>query len=493
MTRIQPVSWTFLAAFLLSATVSLVPIWSVRYPPMVDLPQHAAQVFVWKHLDDPAFGYRQIFEIDLASPYLAGHAVARLAAVLLPVPAAMKCLVSLAVLALPLALFVLLRRSESDEWNALLGFPLAFGFAFYWGFTNYMLAVPVGLAFTAAALGYARRPSRRSGLALALFAFVLYFFHALAFALSIAVAGLWILTASKGRFRERLLLAWPLAPATVVIAAWFLLLRFTDPSQSAAVLWSETAFERLRDLPSMLAGAGRQQGPRLLGGLLVLGLPLAGGRWSWRPPWRLAPLAVALGLFFAAPNRALNTWFLYPRFAVFIALFALLAMEPARHELRRRAGRMLIVAFVIGWAAFLTADFRAIDAEARHFDAVVESMEGGRRLLGLVFEPGFDAVAGMPVFGHFHMWYQAKKGGLAEFTFATSAPNPVQYLPGAGPLADPRLSTRPDLFDFHRDGRFDYFLVRSPDDVGGRLFRGAPVELELRSGNWWLYRRSPDG
>lgn len=474
------------AAFLVMAAAALAPLWSVEYPPMVDLPQHAAVVFIWKHYSDPAYGYREIFQLDLFSPYLIGHALARLAAVALPVPAAMKAAVSLAVLALPLALAHLLRRAGGDPWGALLGFPLAYGFAFYWGFTNYLLAVPVGLAFAAAGLGYARAPSRRKGAALALFAFVLYSCHALAFALCVPIVAAWILAFSGFSGWRRL---WPLAPAAAVIAVWVVALRLVDPNAAPPLLWSEPLWQRLAELPKMLVGAGRRGGPWLVGGLLALALPWVGARWRGRPAWRWIPVATALALYLAAPNRALGTWFVYPRFAVFAAAFVLLVLEPASARWRRRLGRGLVLAFAAGWMVFLGLELRAVDAEARGFDAVIEHAEPGRRLLGLVFDPGYEHAAGLPVFAHFHMWYLARKGGLAEYTFGIAAPQLIHYRPGAGPLSHPELSLHPERFDFRRDGRFDYFLVRSRRDLGPRLFAGAPVVLEARSGAWWLYRR----
>ena len=253
----QEPSSLFTGAFVLSAAAALLPLWSVKYPPMVDLPQHAAVVFLLQHFFDPAYGFHEIFELDLFSPYLFGHALGRLFAAAMPVPAAMKAVVSLALVALPAAMLHLFRRAGSDVWGALLGFPLAYGFAFYWGFTNYLLAVPVGLAFVAAGLGYARAPSRTHGLALALFAFVLYFCHALAFALCVPIVGLWVLSLADGGRKQALLRLWPLVPAAVVIGVWVLWLRLTDPNAAVPLVWSEAPWERLLLLPKMLVGAGR--------------------------------------------------------------------------------------------------------------------------------------------------------------------------------------------------------------------------------------------
>jgi hypothetical protein len=481
----------FTAAYLVSAAAALVPLFAVKYPPMVDLPQHAAAVFIWLHYGDPAHGFRELFAIDYLSPYVLGHGLARLLAEVLSVLTALKTVTALAILALPLAMAHLFRRSGGDVWGALLGFPLAYGFAFYWGFFNFLLALPVTLLFVSAGLAYAREPSGKSGFTLALLAFAVYFGHALAFGLGAPVVGLWILIFAGRDLRQGFARLWPLLPAAGMIAVWFVWQRTTNPSVDVPALWTEAPWQRLLDLPAYLVGAGRQAGPRLLGGLFVLLLPFACGRPRLGPPWVLAPLALSSLYFLALPNRVLNTWFVYPRYAVFTAVFALMVFVPWRSGRRAAAGRLLVLGFVLGWMGFLAVDFQRMDAEARRFDAVLERMEPGKRVLGLNFDPGYAFVAGMPVFGHFHMWYQAEKGGIAEYTFAVSPPQLVYYRPGKGPLAHPELSRRPQLFDDRRDGvHFDYYIVRAPVDMGPRLFRGAPVEFEVRAGDWWLYRRT---
>jgi len=475
------------AAFALAAAAALVPLWSVEYPPMVDLPQHAAQITLWRDYADPLFPYREIFELHPFSPYLIGHSLVRFFDLLLPITVAVRVMVSLAVLALPAAMLYLFRRLGADRWPALLGFPLAYGFGFQWGFTNFMIAAAVTLVFVAAGIDYARHGGRSSGVLLALFAFALYLCHALALGLAVLIIALAVLVESGGRPRSLLRLL-PLVPALVVVGLWFGWVWVSDPNTAQPPLWVESPGARLVDLPALWVGAGREAGPWLVGGLLVLALPLVGGRIAARPAVRWLPLAAALGFYFALPNRAFSAWMFSTRFSVFVAIFALLLVVPAASAGRRRLGRSLMLAFALSWMGFITVEFRAFDAEARHFDALLERMAPGRRVLGLNFDPGYDHVGGLPVFGHFHMWYQAKKGGLAEPAFAIGYPNLVVYR--HGPFSHPELSLHPERFDFARDGRFfDYFLVRSEVDVGARLFAGAPVVFAARSGRWWLYRR----
>jgi hypothetical protein len=280
-----------------------------------------------------------------------------------------------------------------------------------------------------------------------------------------------------------------------LLAAWFATRPAQEASATSAAAWVEPPWQRLAELPSTLLGGVMGSGqPRVewwIGGAVLLLLPILFGRLDRRSGGRWVPLAAALGLYLASPNRGLGVWFVYPRMAVFVAAFLLLMVRPATSPRRRRLGRGLTCLALVAWMAFLTVQFRAVDAEARGIDVLLEHTAPGRNVVGLIFEPGVDVGARMPVFGHFHAWYVARHGGRADFSFAMYFPQIVHYRPGQGPLADPLLNTRPDQFTWQRGGRADYFVVRAPRDFGPVLFRDAeaPVVLRAQSGHWWLYER----
>ena len=57
------------------------PLSAARYPPMVDLPFHAAQTAALRHYFDPAFHFREQFELrPFAVPYLSMYALGGLLA-----------------------------------------------------------------------------------------------------------------------------------------------------------------------------------------------------------------------------------------------------------------------------------------------------------------------------------------------------------------------------------------------------------------------------
>ena len=89
-------------AYAVCAAAALVPLWSVTYLPMADLPQHAYQIHVWTHFDEAEYGYREQMEFNWFSPYLLGYALWRALAFAMPIGTSGRVLVSLIVLSLPL-------------------------------------------------------------------------------------------------------------------------------------------------------------------------------------------------------------------------------------------------------------------------------------------------------------------------------------------------------------------------------------------------------
>ena len=152
----RPSSW----AFAVCAGAMIALLWSFEYLPLVDLPQHVAQLSYWVHHDDPAFGFGDQFRL-MFSPYLVGYGLARVAGLVMPPGPAIKLVITVAVIALPWSMARLLRHVGTDRWWALLGFPLALGFSFQWGFFSWIVAVPLFLLALPSTLSYAQRPTAR--------------------------------------------------------------------------------------------------------------------------------------------------------------------------------------------------------------------------------------------------------------------------------------------------------------------------------------------
>ena len=145
-----------------------------RFLPLTDLPQLAAQLSILVHLDDPGWGFSEQFERNLATPYLFVHALALPLVPLCGVVGALRVVVWLGVIAYPLALVPATRVGRLDPFWALLGFPAAFGFSFWFGFVNFVLVTPLAILFLTALMRFPDDPSRSRWIKLSAAALLLF-------------------------------------------------------------------------------------------------------------------------------------------------------------------------------------------------------------------------------------------------------------------------------------------------------------------------------
>jgi hypothetical protein len=459
--------WLPFSACAIAATA---PLFMTGVLPMADLPEHMAQIAIWKHLGDACHQFRDTFRVSLATPYLLGTVVTAALSTLMSVSAAIKVTVWLSVMLLPLSTRALLLRGGGDPWLALLGFPLAYGYAFYWGFLNFSLAIPIGVFYLALLLD-----GRRRDVSLTLLALLMLSAHGLVFVfcaiVTVVVAGL--------RRHTRLLL--PLVPALMLIAIFAIRLRSGERLARGGVTWMLSPL-RVADFPSLLFGNAFEP----LGLLLVAGMAVAiavSRPGVTRDLARWSIVGVAGLLYLVAPQGAFGSAFLYPRFAVIAAVGALLLFEPRR---RSMLSRTLLVLIVFAWMAVLSNRFRLFDAEVQEFERLVAGMPPNRRVAQFNVDPFSDHVPG-PVFWHFGALYQVRKGGVAAWSFARHYPQVVRFREGAEPLIRSE-STPVDGIDWPGVLQYDYLLVRG-SDARRHAFRNAPLPIALRarSGSWWLY------
>jgi hypothetical protein len=473
----------FRASFAVCAAAALVPLWSVKYLPMVDLPQHAAQVSIWQHLHDPDFGFAGRFEVHLATPYLATYALVRALAAVVPLRVALQLVVSLAVVGLPLSLLAFFRRKSVSAWWSLLGFPLAFGYAFRWGFLPFVVGLPLGFLYLALAGQHARAPSVRRALGLGALSLLLFSVHGLlGVCCPLLAAGGMVASPERGRWALRLA---PLGAALPWMIAWRLL---DPPPSQIPTIWALGGY-RFAELFALVAYHSRAVVPAfVLIAAAVIGLRrvgAAGERWRTELP----PLVLAVAAALLLPERTFGgTAFLPLRFTVFWLPFLITWLQPGAP----RWTRGVLVAGMVALSAVLLSSFRRFDAEARQYAAVAALLPARPVLRPVIFQETPDDRD----FLQFPVWTQADSGGLAGFSFAANINHVAMLARYRAPAPD--LMSRddewhPERFDWRREiGKgYDAYVVFSAADRTRELFTGAPVELVARSGRWWLYRPSP--
>src|SRR5688572_21731118 len=89
-------------------------VFCARYLPLVDLPQHAAQLSIFVHYDDPAWGFREQFELNWGTPYVLLYVLARPLVPLFGIVGALHVVIAASIVGFALATYQLVRALELE-------------------------------------------------------------------------------------------------------------------------------------------------------------------------------------------------------------------------------------------------------------------------------------------------------------------------------------------------------------------------------------------
>ncbi len=484
--RINP--WLLAVAGSLAAAVTWA-FFAFPYLPMVDLPQHAAQLSSWVHLHDPAYGFAEQFELNWWTPYLLSYLLARPFVALLGVLGALKLVVLLSVLATMAMYWLLLRNVKQDAWLCLLGLPLSFGFSFYFGFTNFLLGTPLMLGTIVLALRYAEQPSVRRGVPFALLLGATFLAHVIAFAISSAVA--FLLTARRiVSFRGVLRDYWPLLGGLACVVPWIPGFTRSPDISAHPEIW-ELGWGRLWALPATLFAIGPADEVAGWLGIVVLVLVLLSLGKPSRNVTRYGLLLLGVLAYFLFPFKLRGVSFLYQRFAALLIPGLILLAAGPRPLLPAWLRRPAIVLFSAGWLLMFVHRLRGFNQEAGDFASVIRELPARLRVRPMIFANGSAAFPATPLFLHFPAYYQAEKGGYLGYSFARYYTCFVRYQPGVDIGMAEDQEWNPHSFDARTEvPKYDYFIARSAGNEAWPLFRNSPqrVVLERHLGPWWIYR-----
>jgi len=454
------------------------------YLPMVDLPQHAAQISIWLHAGEPPFLSAEHFALNLRTPYLAAYLLARGLAPWLGVLLALKLVVWLSIALHVLAFAVLVRRLGYPHWLELLGLPLALGYSFYFGFISFNLAVPLVLLSIAAALQHRESCTWRTALALAVLLAATLASHGFALGVGLAFVGP-LLLRGAGHAVVRLL---PLTLPVLIALVWLV----PGPSIQSigATIWDPRLRELLQ-LPAVLVGVSSQDLPAVIVGACLLALVgLALGR-PHRELEMWAPLVVVLGGFCLFPRMQSGFGPLHPRFAVFFVPALLLAFATRVVPLWRALPKIAF-GVCLGWFAAFAVRLGRFTKETRPVTALIAGMPAGLRVRPVVFERGSQAFDGLPALLHLSAYYAAEKGGFQGYSFAMYPTSVVRYTESAPRGMFGGAEWQPQRFSATDElPLYDLFWVKSRSDRARELFgdRRGEVSLVFHQQDFWAYRR----
>lgn len=483
------------ALFALCCLLTLVPMAVVTFPPTVDTAQHAAQIDMLQRLGEAPCHFEEHVEANWFTPYLFGYMLTFVLAQAMPVASAIKVVVALAIVAIPLTFAVFLRAARRPTIWAFLGFPLAFSYSVHWGFLSLTVGLPIGFLFLAATLRYAERPRVSTAIGMGAFLLFVFFCHAL---LAMFCGGIALLLLVRGQSRTLDALRWSLPLlATAPVALLWLRATQADHEETRRIVWG-TEGNRVPELLSRLVGEPATLWAMAFAVALLVCLACAGGTWSRRPlDW--LPAYAAIVWFLAAPQELFGGTLLYARFHVFLLGFLMLAITfPSGRPIRGRPVPIILALIFLGLTIGRWVHF---ERQSGDFRRLLERMEPHHRAYSLVLDKEAvrdkeAGVPGMPTYQHFPVWYQvAADGCFTEPSFAFSYPIVLRYPKGGGPGLPLGIEVFPEILEVEQylDRRWHYIVVRAFDDPTAGLLRDLPIEIQAREGAWWLltWRESP--
>lgn len=500
---VRPQTATRALLYLLVAILATAPAWIVRHPPLEDFPFHVSTLRQIHDIHNPAYGLADVYQVRLLeTEYLLYYVVGDLLAYVMGVKAASVGMMCLYLGGMPLSMAALLRALGRDERLALLVIPLSVNVMFCMGLLPFVFGFPMMLLALAAAVRHFEKPTRRSGVLVAVLTVLTFYAHIMPFALfGVGCIALFPWT----RPHRWLSAAAPLVLGPALVAWWVFAskssgaLRGSDPRTQllpqlfgqklsfAPGFFDRWSLETFRDQSNdhwAIALA--------LVALTALGLS-AGQRDGARPiarGWFVLPVVCVAG-YLTFGDKLGDVWLFGQRFAV-PALF--LSIPLLRMPARGRGLAVTAAAVVVAAGSTVNVCKHFIQFEQQEvgeFEDAIAVMEPRKHVAGLIYDRGSSVMSDtFATFLHFVSYYQAEKGGVVQFSYTSFPHWPVQYQPDRFPPPGtvPRLRWEwtpeqvpmSELYPY-----YDYVLTRG----GGFKPPPGTFHVAWRGAKWTVWQK----
>lgn len=472
--------------------------WLTRRLPMTDLPQHAAQIALWRDLLTGNSRWSHLVYINLLTPYLIGYGLALPLSFLFSLETSVRIVLTLAFFGFIAGCVGLRKEIGSDKRLDWLFLPSFFGFDWKWGLLTFLAAAPVLFGFLIITLRYRRAPNLARGGALIGMGVVLFFSHGLTFLFGLFTAGLLLLGPIREAWKSRLSRLSPLFALSALLAVFAL---FTSDRGIAAHYdhWGmgDQIWIRPFDVLEFISGTNR--GWDIVQAdlaVVVMLMPFYIGVQFNSGAANVLMLAIGL-ILLALPSYAFQTALIFERFAIFLLPFYALQFRPSGKinpwSKVVFAARSTMVLACLTILMIQASRIWAFGKEGALFDRVEQAAAPGKRALYLVFDRNSKGASNKEAMDHFASWYQADKHGFVDFNFAEFPPQIVRFRPNDFPQVRRLFTFFPQAFDWQKDHAwiYRYFFIRGSASRVDWLKARSPCKLSLVAADapWFLVRR----
>jgi len=470
----------------LCCLLTAVPFLAVKFPPITDLPQHAAQIRLFgEALSHPDSPYR----IQWMTPYSLVYTVLGASWLVCgPENAGRVGMLFIALLWIVM-LHLLAARLKRPALAASFASVLFFGHIMYWGFYQFALGWPLFIGFLLLLRANFGSPWKESLAFLGAWV-ILYFTHILWFLVAVVWLGVTHLFIRRD-INKFFLRAVGAIPFFALAVAWYPnLAAYGFKSQT---VWATVPFERL--LPTWLADAsfGGLKGalePAFFG-LIVIWIVLA-----WLPNCKdfLAKadksLLLLSALFFLSalvlPDKHTNTIRFCQRWVPPGLAFLLLGLPEIK--IRKSALTAAVFASLLAFFALTSLNWIAFErSELSGLGKSLAELPPGPRVIGLSYMKESAIVRSRPFIQVFS-YAQVYRGGELNFSFADFGPSLVIYREPRRLAWTSALEWFPERAKKSDILSFDYAIISGDEGIHEAVRRDRTFIPVTTAGRWRLYK-----
>ena len=472
--------------YLLMVVLAASLIWLTPWPPMVDFPQHVAQISALKDFISGVSLWQNQLSLNLLTPYYAAYFPSFLLSYIMTPLVAFKVVMTLSFLAfISACLFLMKEMSANLKIGKWLILPSFFGFAWGYGFVNFLAAVPYGLLYIIYARRYAHtdEPPAKQAALLVLYVGGLLLSHGLILFFSVFIAGLVVLERTRFNLLRGLTYV---TPYIILVGLMFLYVGLSSlfaPHSGDHAIVMGSWLSRLLSMPYFIVSNQLNALSGIIGLLMLfpVGLMILSSKHQKRSisPERLVPLLGIGIVWFALPHIGWGTAYLFQRFGVFMLPFFALVIPSVQQTGQSKMSTSLrhsaqAIAIATSICFFCFQGERALSYAQESLDtrAVIDALPPSKSVLRLYHEnEGYSILDGDLLHQHDLVWYQVEKQGWVLPNFASFHPEVIHYTPNAilqqysGRLEFDAIEDRASsnaAFPFHL---FDYIIIRETGET----------------------------
>lgn len=416
----------YFLAFICCVFMLSITIFSQKYLPGIDLPQHAHML---RMFTDYVLGreplYRQYYELQLFTPYILSYLVALPISAVFGAVIAIKMLVFLSVLLLVLGIRRWLLTVGADHWMSLTGFVTGLGYCYLWGFLPLCVSLGFGFFLLASVNAYlkAEDGTTVNAAPITTFSVLLALCHGMSFVFfSIA-------TLLRARSKKTVLcILTCLAPGIFFVSQW-VVFRYSHKTNFSPDLKALHP-PKLEALGGGLFSAYPSQLQMLAGVLLLLVLFLALRIRIPKNRGVTTPILLSASLFLLAPTSTFSTWLVAQRFAGILHIFLPLCFYLPRFGDKAKYSKPIFTALVLSFQLLFAAKVAGFNSELLGLRLVSKYIGPNSNLRSSVMRGDDASIAfGKDALSQSVAWVSAETGRFLENDSSFYIQMPLQKRP----------------------------------------------------------------